>query len=196
MTTKAVGLETIIDNEAVLVRELRLPSGTVGPVTIGYENALVVGMEDGTGMVVVDDGVRPRYLPVARGRVDWLGCGRIEVRPGGDRFGRALLVDVRKLPAAAAGLSRTFGDRLLYEQGDICVYEEIIGPSQVRPMHHHGPRLVLCLSDIDLRNTLPGGEKVEVKRTAGAVTWNPQVVTHEVFNVGAEPFWCVCVERR
>jgi hypothetical protein len=27
------------------------------------------------------------------------------------------------------------------------------------------------------------------------VYWNAAVVTHEVLNVAAEPFWCVCVEH-
>jgi hypothetical protein len=53
-------------------------------------------------------------------------------------------------------------------------------------------RLVLCLSSL---NTLPGGEKVEVKREAGSVTWLAKVVTHEVLNVGAKPFWGVVVEH-
>jgi oxalate decarboxylase/phosphoglucose isomerase-like protein (cupin superfamily) len=34
-----------------------------------------------------------------------------------------------------------------------------------------------------------------VKREAGAVTWIAKVVTHEVLNIGAEPFWCVVVEH-
>jgi hypothetical protein len=42
---------------------------------------------------------KPRFFPIARGRVDWLGDGRIEVRQGPGSFGRALLVEVRALPS-------------------------------------------------------------------------------------------------
>jgi hypothetical protein len=105
-----------------------------------------------------------------------------------------VLVEVRALPAAE-GIARTFGDRVLLTRNDICVYEEVIGPSQVRTMHNHGPRFVICLSPLHTRNTLPGGEKVEVNREAGHVVWNAKVMTHEVSNAGTEPFWCVVVEH-
>jgi hypothetical protein len=185
--------ETLIDNSALRVLDIRLPAGTAGPVKLSHEQAALIGMDDGTGYVVAENGGASRYMPIARGRVDWLGRGQLEIHPGGGSFGRAILVDVRALPAP--GVARTFGDRVLWKTDAACIYEELIGPSQVRKMHNHGPRLVLCLSDIDLRNTLPSGEKVEVKRQAGAVTWNGAVVTHEVLNVGPGPFWCVCVEH-
>jgi hypothetical protein len=136
----------------------------------------------------------PRFLPIARGRVDWLGTGHFEVRQGQGLFGRALLVEVRALPQPE-GVTRVFGDQVLLKRDGICVYEEVIGPGQSRVMHNHGPRLVICLTDLNTRNTLPGGEKFEVKREAGAVTWIPKVVTHEVLNIGADPFWCMVVEH-
>jgi hypothetical protein len=194
MTMKNSVFETVVDNEALFVLDIRLPEGVTGPVKVAHDNSLLVGVEDGSGALVQEDGTRPRFLPIARGRVDWLGRGQLDVKQGRGAFGRALLVEVRKLPRAE-DLPRIFGDRVLDERDGVCVYEEIIGPSQVRAMHHHGPRLVICLSDIDLRNTLPGGETLEVKRKAGAVTWNAAVVTHEVLNVAPEPFWCICIEH-
>ncbi len=191
MTT---GFDTIVDNDALRVLDLRLADGVTAPLKVAHERAVLVGMDDGGGYAVTQNGAAPRYLPIARGRVDWLGHGVLEIHRGQAPFGRAVLIDVKALPDAG-GVSRTFGDRVLATHGDACVYEEIIGPSQVRRMHNHGPRLVLCLSDIDLRNTLPDGSKVDVKRKAGAVTWNAAVVTHEVFNVADAPFWCVCVEH-
>jgi len=185
--------ESLFDNDALRVVDIRLAHGATGPVKLVHDNAILIGMEDGTGYAVSAGQGAPRYLPIARGRVDPVGAGQLEVHGGPGAFGRAILVDVKSLPEA--GVSRTFGDRVLHKEGHICVYEEVIGPSQVRRMHNHGPRLVLCLSDIDLRNTLPDGNKLEVKRKAGAVTWNAAVVTHEVLNVAAEPFWCVCVEH-
>jgi hypothetical protein len=194
MPLKESGFETLVDNDAVFALDIRLAAGLPGPVTRSFRNALFVGMEDGTGLVMVEGGASPRYVPIARGRVDWLGDGCLEVRAGNGFFGRALLAEVRALPPAE-GIARTFGDRVLLARDGICVYEEVIGPSQDRLMHNHGPRLVICLSSLNTRNTLPGGEKVEVKREAGSVTWIAKVVTHEVLNIGAEPFWCVVVEH-
>ena len=186
-------LPSLFDNDALRVLDIRLGAGAWGPVKVTHDNGILIGMDDGTGYAVAVGQGAPRFLPIARGRVDALGGGQLEVHAGPGPFGRAILVDVKRLPEP--GVSRTFGDRVLYKDGHTCVYEELIGPSQVRRMHNHGPRLVLCLSDLDLRNTLPDGGKLEVKRKAGVVTWNAAVVTHEVFNVAAAPFWCICVEH-
>ena len=194
MTPKDSVFETLVDNEALLVLDIRLAAGVPGPIKRSLGNALLVGIEDGTGVVTAEGDGAPRFIPIARGRADWLGDGRLEVRQGHGFFGRALLVEVRALPSAE-GIARAFGDRVLLARDNVCVYEEIIGPSQIRLMHNHGPRLVICLSPLNTRNTLPGGEKVEVKREAGSVTWIAKVVTHEVLNIGAEPFWCVVVEH-
>ena len=194
MTPKDFAFETVLDNEAALALDLRLPVGVPGPIQRPLGNALLVGIEDGTGVVMVGGDGAPRFVPIARGRVDWLGAGRLEVRQGHGFFGRALLVEVRALPLPE-GVPRTFGDRVLLDKDGICVYEEVIGPAQARLMHNHGPRLVICLTSLNTRNTLPGGEKFEVKREAGSVTWIAKVVTHEVLNIGAEPFWCVVVEH-
>jgi hypothetical protein len=194
MTPKDFVFETVLDNEALLALDIGLPVGVPGPIKRSLGNALLVGIEDGTGVVMVESEGQPRFIPIARGRVDWLGAGRLEVRQGHGFFGRALLVEVRALPPAE-GIARTFGDRMLLAREDICVYEEVIGPSQARLMHNHGPRLVICLSSLNTRNTLPGGEKAEVKREAGSVTWIAKVVTHEVLNIGEEPFWCVVIEH-
>jgi hypothetical protein len=194
MLPKESVFTTLVDNEALLAIDIRLAAGVPGPIKRSFGNALLVGIEDGTGSVMVEGDGKPRFFPIARGRVDWLGDGRIEVRQGPGSFGRALLVEVRALPSVE-GISRAFGDRVLLARDDICVYEEVIGPSQARLMHNHGPRLVICLSALNTRNTLPSGEKVTVQREAGTVIWNAKVVTHEVMNGGAEPFWCVVVEH-
>ena len=194
MTSQSFAFETILDNTAVLALDLRLPAGVSGPVNLPIRNALLVGIEDGAGVVRMDGAGGPRFVPIARGRVDWLGAGRLEVRQGNGGFGRALLVEVRALPHPE-GVTRVFGDQVLLKRDGICVYEEVIGPGQARLMHNHGPRLVVCLTPLNTRNVLPGGEKFEVKREAGAVTWIAKVVTHEVLNIGAEPFWCVVVEH-
>ncbi len=194
MTSKSFAFEAVVDNEAVLALDLRLPAGISGPVNRPVREALLIGIEDGTGVVMAEGAEGQRFVPIARGRVEWLGSGQIEARQGHGAFGRALLVEIRTLPHPE-GVTRVFGDQVLLTRGGICVYEEVIGPGQTRLMHNHGPRLVVCLTSLNTRNTLPDGEKFEVKRESGAVTWIPKVVTHEVRNIGVEPFWCVVVEH-
>jgi len=194
MLNKDSGFAVIVDNEALLALDVRMPAEMVEEIKRPFSNALLIGMEDGTGVVHIESEGGSRFIPIARGRVEWLGEGSIAVRQGCGLFGRALLVEVLTLPFVE-GVVRTFGDRTLLMRDGICVYEEFIGPGQTRLMHNHGPRLVLCLTDLHTRNTLPGNEKTEVKRERGTVVFNPKVMTHEITNAGTEPFWCVLVEH-
>ena len=73
---------TLIDNDALRVFNIQLPDGASGPVTLEHRNAALIGMEDGTGFAVAANGGTPRFLPMARGRVDWLGDGQLEVHAG------------------------------------------------------------------------------------------------------------------
>jgi hypothetical protein len=103
-------------------------------------------------------------------------------------------VEVRSLPDAP-GVGRTFGDRILFRDGTVCVYEEILGPSQVRPMHSHAPRLIVAVVDAEVRQRFSAGEVREERVPAGTVHWAAQVVTHEIGNTGATPFWALVVEH-
>jgi hypothetical protein len=188
------GFEEIVNNDAVLALNVQMPPDMKEPIKRKFSNALLIGMVDGTGVVKVDADGATRFIPIARGRVEWLGDGQLTVRQGIGAFGRALLVEVRTLPVPE-GVVRTFGDRTLLSRDGMCVYEEFTGPSQSRLMHNHGPRLVTCLTDLHTRNTLPGDQKLEVKRPAGTVIWNPKPVTHEITNAGDVPFWCILVEH-
>jgi hypothetical protein len=194
MTTSTFEPKTIVDNDAVLAIDIRMPPDATEPIERAFAHALLIGIEDGTGVVEVTTTDATRFVPIARGRVEWLGDGKLAARQGHGAFGRALLVEVRNLPVPE-GVVRTFGDRTLLKRDDVCVYEEFIGPGQCRRMHNHGPRLVTCITDLHTRNTLPGDEKLDVKRPSGTVVWNPKPVTHEITNAGDVPFWCVLVEH-
>jgi len=194
MVEEKTAFQAIVDNEAVMALDVRMPPEATEPIEREFVNALLIGIEDGAGVVKVETEGGARFVPVARGRVEWLGDGRLTAVQGHGAFGRALLVEVRTLPVPE-GVARTFGDRTLLSRDDVCVYEEIIGPAQTRRMHNHGPRLVTCLTELHTRNSQPGNEKVEVKRPRGTVVWNPKPVTHEVTNAGDGPFWCVLVEH-
>ena len=75
-------LETLIDNDALRVFNIQLTEQAGGPVKLEHTNAALIGMEDGTGFAVAANGGTPRFLPMARGRVDWLGDGQLEVHAG------------------------------------------------------------------------------------------------------------------
>src|SRR5688500_7183986 len=107
-----MSFQTLIDNEARRVIDVRLPEPSAGPCNSEHTTAHHIGMDDGTGYAVAVNGGVPRYLPIARGRVDWLGGGQLEVHAGRGAFGRAVLVEVRALPSAS--VARTFGDRVLH----------------------------------------------------------------------------------
>ena len=63
MTSQSFAFETILDNEAVLALDLRLSAGVSGPVNLPIRNALLVGIEDGAGVVRVDGAGRAPLRP-------------------------------------------------------------------------------------------------------------------------------------
>ena len=188
-------IRTLLDNDAVLVIGIDDASGTghAGP-PIPHANALLIGVRDGEGSLLHRQRDEGRYLPVARGRVDWLGAGELLPQAGSQPFGEAMLVEVRSLPDAP-GVTRTFGDQVLFRNDTVCVYEEILGPAQVRWMHSHAPRLILPLTAAHAVQRLPSGEAREDRFPAGGVHWAPQVMVHEIRNVGSAPFWAIVIEH-
>lgn len=186
---------TVLDNDAVLVTRIDDASvGAAGDRPLAHRNAVLIGIRDGGGALRHEEGAEDRYFPVARGRVDWLGAGQLRALAGSAPFGEALLVDVRALPDAP-GVARTFGDKILFRNEQVCVYEEILGPGVVRPMHSHAPRLIIPLTGAHAAQRLPSGERREDRFPAGGAHWAPQVMVHEIRNIGAAPFWAICVEH-
>jgi hypothetical protein len=117
---------------------------------------VLVGVRDGDGSLL-DQGIEEAvYFPVARGRVDWLQAGELSAHAGASSFGEALLVELRSLPDAP-GVTRTFGDRTLFRNERVCVYEEILGPGQARSMHSHAPRLIIPLTGAHAAQRFPDG---------------------------------------
>ncbi len=189
-------IPTVLDNAAVLVSRID-DDGAVARAgqPIRHANALLIGVRDGGGWLLHRGRDESRALPVARGRIDWLGAGELVIPAAPARpFGEALLVDVRSLPDAP-GVPRTFGDRMLFENGTVRVYEEIVGPGHLRRMHSHAPRLIIPLTGAHAVQRFPGGETREDRFPAGGAHWMAQVVTHEIENVGDSPFWAICVEH-
>jgi hypothetical protein len=186
---------TVLDNDAVLVARIDDASVAAnGDRPIRHANALLIGVRDGGGSLRHRRSDEDRYFPVARGRVDWLGAGELLAWAGSEPFGEALLVEVRALPDAP-GVPRTFGDKVLFRNETVCVYEEILGPAQARPMHSHAPRLIVPLTGAHAAQRFPSGEAREDRFPAGGAHWAPQVMVHEIRNIGAAPFWAIVVEH-
>ena len=185
----------VLDNDAVLVTRIDDASvAATGDRPIRHGNALLIGVRDGSGSLRHGRGGEHRFFPVARGRVDWLGPGEVVALAGAEPFGEAMLVDIRVLPGAP-GVSRTFGDKVLFRNETVCVYEEILGPAQVRPMHSHAPRLIIPLTGAHAAQRFPGGDAREDRFPAGGAHWAPQVMIHEIRNIGDAPFWAIVVEH-
>jgi hypothetical protein len=185
----------VLDNDAVLVTRIDDASVTAGGAhPIRHRNALLIGVRDGGGALCHRQVGEDRYFPIARGRVDWLAAGEVRALPAAAPFGEVMLVELRSLPNAP-GVSRTFGDKMLFQNGAVCAYEEVLGPAQVRPMHSHAPRLIIPLSGAHARQRFPSGESREDRFPAGGAHWAPQVMVHEIHNIGDAPFWAICVEH-
>jgi hypothetical protein len=186
---------TLLGNDAVHVSRIDDASVAAdGDRPIAHRNALLVGVRDGSGALRHRSSGEDRYFLVARGRVDWLAAGELTAVAGAPPFGEALLVELRRLPNAP-GVARTFGDKLLFQDATVCAYEEILGFAQVRPMHSHAPRLIIPLTGAHVRQRFPSGEAREDRFPAGGAHWAPQLMVHEIRNIGDAPFWAICVEH-
>ena len=185
---------TVLDNDAVLVTRLDDASAEGGGRPIRHGSAVLVGVRDGGGALLYQGIEEGAYFPIARGRVDWLHAGELSAHAGALPFGEALLVELRSLPDAP-GVTRTFGDKVLFRNERVCVYEEILGPGQLRPMHSHAPRLIIPLTGAHAVQRFPDGASREDRFPAGGAHWAPGIMVHEIRNVGSAPFWAICVER-
>ncbi len=58
-----------------------------------------------------------------------------------------------------------------FENESVQVVRITIGPHEKLPMHDLTPRVVVLLTDQDLRVTLPNGETTEVHHKAGETMW-------------------------
>ena len=62
-------------------------------------------------------------------------------------------------------------------------------------MHSHAPRLILPLTAAHAVQRFPSGEIREDRFPAGGVHWAPQVMVHEIRNIGSPPVWAIVVEH-
>jgi len=188
-------ISIVLDNDAVLVTRIDDASVTAhADQPIRHGNALLIGVRDGGGALLHRSNDETRYFPVARGRADWLGAGELLALAGGGRSARPCSWTCGRC-RTRPGCRGPLGDKLLFENETVCVYEEILGPSQVRPMHSHAPRLIVPLTGAHVAQRFPSGEAREDRFPAGGAHWAPNVMVHEIRNIGAAPFWAIVVEH-
>ena len=73
--------------------------------------------------------------------------------------------------------------KLVFENTFVRVLEVHVPPGKTEPMHEHGRRVVVYLSDFHTRTTERGKQPVENLRKRGLVRWSDPIV-HTIQNIG------------
>jgi|GEM_PF-510429 len=82
---------------------------------------------------------------------------------------------------------------VLVDNDRVRVYETRLAPGEAAPMHSHPPFVTYCLSDAQVKFTLPDGSTQERTLKQGMGGWHPPM-THSVLNSGTTEFRVLHVE--
>lgn len=85
--------------------------------------------------------------------------------------------------------------KLLFENRFVRVLEVHVPPGKTEPMHQHGRRVAVYLSDFHTRVTERGGQPQDNLRKAGLARWSEPVI-HEVENIGQTEGHVISVELK
>lgn len=85
--------------------------------------------------------------------------------------------------------------KLLFENTFVRVLEVHVPPGKTEPMHSHGRRVVVYLSDFHTRTTERGGRPQDNLRKKGLVRWSDPLV-HTVENIGKVEGHVISVELK
>lgn len=85
--------------------------------------------------------------------------------------------------------------KLLFENRFVRVLEVHVPPGKTEPMHQHGNRVVVYLSDFNTRSTERGGQPQEHLRKSGLVRWSDPII-HQVENIGRTEGHVISVELK
>jgi hypothetical protein len=85
--------------------------------------------------------------------------------------------------------------KLVFENRFVRVLEVHVPPGKTEPLHQHGRRVVVYLSDFNTRVTEKGGQPVDTLRKAGHVRWSEPVI-HQVENIGKTEGHVISVELK
>lgn len=85
--------------------------------------------------------------------------------------------------------------KLVFENKFVRVIETRVPPGKTEPMHSHGRRVVVYLSDFHTRTTERGKQPQENMRSRGLARWSEPIV-HQVENVGKTEGHVISVELK
>ncbi len=85
--------------------------------------------------------------------------------------------------------------KILFVQDRVRVSEVNLDPGTTVPSHHHhGPHLLVAVSDLDLRDNAEGKTPIPLRLKTGDIQWLPDGYTHSLTNAGTRPARWVMVE--
>ncbi len=85
--------------------------------------------------------------------------------------------------------------KLVFENTFVRVLEVHVPPGKTEPMHSHGRRVVVYLSDFHTRTTERGGRPQDNLRKNGLVRWSDPLI-HTVENIGKTEGHVISVELK
>ena len=85
--------------------------------------------------------------------------------------------------------------KLVFENSFVRVLEVHVPPGKTEPMHSHGRRVVVYISDFHTRTTERGKQPVDNLRKSGFVRWSDPIV-HTVENIGKTEGHVISVELK
>ena len=85
--------------------------------------------------------------------------------------------------------------KLVFENAFVRVLEVRVPPGKTEPMHRHGRRVVVYLSDFNTRTTEQGGQPQDNLRKEGSVRWS-EPITHKIENIGKIEGHVISVELK
>jgi beta-alanine degradation protein BauB len=85
--------------------------------------------------------------------------------------------------------------KLLFENRFVRVLEVHVPPGKMEPMHQHGNRIVVYLSDFHTRSTERGGQPQDNMRKSGLVRWSDPVI-HQIENIGKTEGHVISIELK
>ena len=85
--------------------------------------------------------------------------------------------------------------KLVFENTFVRVIETKVPPGKTEPMHGHGRRVVVYLSDFHTRTTERGKQPQDNMRKRGLARWSEPIV-HQVENIGKTEGHVISVELK
>ena len=86
--------------------------------------------------------------------------------------------------------------KLVFQNAFVRVLEVHVPPGKTEPMHQHGRRVVVYLSDFNTRTTVQGGGQAQDNlRKKGSVRWSDPI-THKIENIGNTEGHVISVELK